>query len=208
MKNLRWFLFAFLAIGIGLYPIVYFIGDLKFGLLTTKGDELLASQFYQVGFYTHIIFGGIALLSGWSQFSGKIRTRRPGLHRWLGKTYVASVFMSSMAGIYIAFYATGGLVSVVGFTCLDVVWFFSTAKAYFAIRHRQIKAHEQWMIYSYAACFAAVTLRIWLPVLIILHGGAFVPAYRIVAWLCWVPNLLVAWFLNSKTLKATAPSPS
>ncbi|GAB4428835.1 MAG: hypothetical protein OHK0039_47410 [Bacteroidia bacterium] len=44
---------------------------------------------------------------------------------------------------------------------------------------------------SYAACFAAVTLRLWLPILTALLGD-FLPAYRIVAWLCWVPNLLVA----------------
>jgi hypothetical protein len=47
------------------------------------------------------------------------------------------------------------------------------------------------MIYSYAACFAAVTLRIWLPLLISITGDFFI-AYPIVAWLCWVPNLIVA----------------
>ena len=53
------------------------------------------------------------------------------------------------------------------------------------------------MIYSYAACFAAVTLRIWLPLLIVSLGD-FITAYRIVAWLCWVPNLMVAYFLVDK----------
>ena len=47
------------------------------------------------------------------------------------------------------------------------------------------------MIYSYAACFAAVTLRIWLHLLTALFGG-FITAYTIVAWLSWVPNLIVA----------------
>ena len=49
------------------------------------------------------------------------------------------------------------------------------------------------MIYSYAACFGAVTLRIWLPLLILLLGS-FEPAYRIVAWLAWVPNLIFAYY--------------
>ena len=47
------------------------------------------------------------------------------------------------------------------------------------------------MIYSYAACFAGAALRIWLPILIAFFGD-FIVAYKIVAWLCWVPNLVVA----------------
>ena len=49
------------------------------------------------------------------------------------------------------------------------------------------------MVYSYAACFAAVALRIWMPILILVFGE-FQMAYRVVAWLCWVPNLIFAYF--------------
>jgi hypothetical protein len=48
------------------------------------------------------------------------------------------------------------------------------------------------MVYSYAMCFAAVTLRIWLPLLLLIFGD-FETSYRIVAWLCWLPNLLFAY---------------
>jgi hypothetical protein len=48
------------------------------------------------------------------------------------------------------------------------------------------------MIRSYALCFAAVTLRIWLPLFQFALGLEFIFAYRIIAWLCWVPNLVVA----------------
>ncbi len=53
------------------------------------------------------------------------------------------------------------------------------------------------MIYSYAACFAAVTLRLWLPMLTALFHD-FKTAYRIVAWLCWLPNLAVARYILIK----------
>ena len=53
------------------------------------------------------------------------------------------------------------------------------------------------MLRSYSLIFGAVMLRIWLPLLIIAHGGEFIPAYRIVAWLAWVPNiLLVEWLIR------------
>jgi len=58
------------------------------------------------------------------------------------------------------------------------------------------------MIFSYAACFAAVTLRVWLPLLTIAMGE-FNSAYRIVAWLCWVPNLIVAFLIVRNKRKHT-----
>ncbi len=59
-------------------------------------------------------------------------------------------------------------------------------------RNGQIKAHRDWMIRNYALTFAAVTLRIWLPLLSEAAGIEFIDAYRTVAWLCWIPNLLIA----------------
>jgi hypothetical protein len=51
------------------------------------------------------------------------------------------------------------------------------------------------MVYSFAACFALVALRIWLPLLTVAFDGTFVPAYRTVAWLCWAPNMaFAAWW--------------
>ena len=180
-----------LAIVIALYPSIYFIIDRKFGLLSSKPIELLTNSFWNIGFYTHILLGGLALLIGWTQFSSKIRDNNLTLHKRIGKIYVIAVFLSSIAGICIGFFATGGFPSSLGFICLGIIWFSTTLKAYINIQNRQIVKHQKMMIYSYAACFAGVTLRIWLPLLIIIFGN-FITAYTIVAWLCWVPNLFVA----------------
>ena len=52
------------------------------------------------------------------------------------------------------------------------------------------------MLRSYALVFAAVTLRIELPLLTMAFGD-FTPAYQVVAWLCWVPNALWAeWYIR------------
>ncbi len=195
MKKTAWFLFAFLCLGFGLYPLLYFILDEKFGLLNTKPLELLSDLVWRTAFYIHIILGGLALLVGWPQFNKKWRIKRLDIHRLLGKIYVTSVFASSLAGIFIGFQATGGLISKAGFISLGIIWFFSTLQAFLWIKKKDIIRHEKFMIFSYAACFAAVTLRLWLPLLIIYFEGEFIPAYRIVSWLCWVPNLIVAWVL-------------
>ena len=197
IKKGLWILFVALAIVIGLYPSLYFLVDRKFGLLSTKSTELLANIFWNVGFYTHIILGGIALLIGWTQFSSKIRIQYLALHKQVGKIYLITVILSSIAGIYIGFFATGGLLSSLGFIGLGITWFYTTLQAYLYIKNNQVEQHQKMMIYSYAACFAAVTLRIWLPLLTLIYGD-FAKAYVIVAWLCWIPNLIVASLINKR----------
>jgi hypothetical protein len=52
------------------------------------------------------------------------------------------------------------------------------------------------MIRSYALTAAAITLRTYLPILL-LSGASYVTSYRIVAWACWIPNLFFAeWLLR------------
>jgi hypothetical protein len=179
------------AIIIGLYPGIYFFKERTFGLLSSKSNELLTNPLWNAAFYTHIILGGIALLIGWLQFSTKLRLTNLSIHRTIGKIYIVSVLISSLSGIGLGFFATGGFVTSTGFICLGSVWFTTTLVAYLEIRKLRVEQHRRLMIYSYAVCFAAVTLRIWLPLLIIIFRD-FMVAYTIVAWLCWVPNLFVA----------------
>ena len=197
MKNttnkVSWVVFVVLAISVGLYPLTYFLIDRRFGLLASKSEGLLSNVFWNIGFYGHILFGGLALIIGWIQFSKRLRNANLNRHRNVGKVYVISALLSGLCGIYIAFYATGGLITSVGFIFLGIIWLFTTLKAYFAAQKGNLSLHKGFMIYSYAACFAAVTLRIWLPILNIVFDD-FVVAYRIVAWLCWVPNIVFAFF--------------
>ena len=148
--------FVFLAIGIGLYPLVYLFASDDFGLLMNKSNELLASVFWKTAFYGHISFGGLALLVGWSQFVKKWRTQHLKWHRNIGKIYVVSALISGLCGVYLGFFATGGLVSSLGFISLGVIWLFTTSRAYIAVKNKDLSLHQGMMIYSYAACFAAV----------------------------------------------------
>ena len=202
LKPVSFTVMSILAVLTGLYPIAYFILDTRFGLLSTKPDELLADTLYNLVFFTHITLGGITLLVGWLQFNASFRNRNLQLHRMMGKIYVACALLSGTAGLYIAMHATGGLSSVLGFSALALLWLFSTLMAYVYIRRSDQLRHKIAMIYSYAFCFAAVTLRIWLPLLIAITGDYFV-AYPIVAWLCWIPNLIFAFFLTRKMHTST-----
>ena len=47
------------------------------------------------------------------------------------------------------------------------------------------------MIRSWALTLAAITLRIYLPIVGVL-GLEFLPWYRAISFLAWVPNLMIA----------------
>lgn len=204
MQKVLNLVFLFFAIAIGCYPLFYFIFDMSEGFLNTKSAELLANRFWQMGFYTHICFGGLALLSGCTQFLPGLRQKRLELHRTLGKVYVISVLLSGSAGLGIAFVASGGLFAQLGFGMMAILWLYSTVQAFLTIKRKEVTQHQHWMTRSYALCFAAVTLRLWLPLFLGAFGMSFSVAYPIIAWLCWVPNLGVAEWINRRTKPSLA----
>jgi uncharacterized membrane protein len=147
--------------------------------------------------YAHMLGGAVALALGPFQLNARLRARRIALHRILGRLYVAAVLAGGVGGIAIAPHAQGGLVAHVGFGMLGVLWLITALAATWTIRRGQRAAHRRWMIRCYALTFAAVTLRIYVP-LSLANGLEFAVAYQAIAWLAWVPNLIVAewWFLR------------
>ncbi len=198
MRTLFWILLAALCLSIGAYPLIYLLADGKIGLLQTKSDTLLSDGWWRLGFYAHVLSGGIALLVGWTQFMKSWRKRNPRMHRILGKLYVLMVCLSGVAAVYISFYASTGWVAGLGFGSLGVVWLYYTLQAYQSVRQRDLRRHECLMVYSYSACFSAVTLRLWLPLLLGVFRLDFALAYPMAAWLCRVPNLVVAHLIASR----------
>lgn len=199
MKTFKIVVLAFFAIAIGLYPLVFLITDMSTqGLLASKDSEVLNNRLWNICFYLHIGFGGLSLLTGWSQFSESIRNKFMLWHRRLGMIYLVSVCFSGIAGLYLSFFANGGLISSLGFGFLAVGWLFSSSIAYRSIKKGNIRAHQVWMIRSYAFTFAAVALRLWLPLLTGILQMDFMDAYRLVSWLCWVPNIAVAEIIISR----------
>ncbi|MEQ9301014.1 MAG: DUF2306 domain-containing protein [Cyclobacteriaceae bacterium] len=190
MKKLFWGLFIFFAVGVGLYPLLYLLVDMKAGLLALKSEELESTMWVTM-FYTHITFGGLALIIGWPQFVNKWRVSTPQFHRRLGMVYLIVVGLSGLSGLYIAQFATGGTISILGFNGLALGWLSTGIMALHTAKNGKYLEHEQWMIRNYALTFAAVSLRIMLPTTAILQLD-FISTYQVIAWACWVPNLIIA----------------
>lgn len=139
----------------------------------------------------HLGGGGIALGVGAFQLNAALRSRRIQLHRIMGRTYVVSVLIGGLSGLRMAIASQGGMVAHVGFGLLACAWLFTTVRGFLFIRAGHDIDHRAWMIRSYSLTFAAVTLRIYLPLSLAI-GLPFDVAYPAISWLCWVPNLIVA----------------
>src|SRR5690349_19290691 len=184
-----WWFAIILAVGVAVYSLRYaFLGEVAY-------VPELSESFKQrpLTLTIHTLFGPLALISGLTNLLPDMRRRGRWLaHRWIGRVYVVSCLLLGAAGLSMALHAAGGTFSRVGFTLLALATLVTSAQAYLAIRRRHVRQHREWMLRSYALIFAAVTLRIWLPLLIMAYGGQFLPAYRWVAWVSWVPNALFA----------------
>ncbi|WKN41015.1 DUF2306 domain-containing protein [Tunicatimonas pelagia] len=198
LKTTAWRLICISSLTVSLYPLYYLLANQPVGLLMHKSGELLVSTTWNIAFYSHICLGGVALAVGWMQFVKSLRQLHPSAHGTVGIVYAVAVLISGLSGIYIAQSANGGLISGLGFATLGIAWLATTgAGCYYIIRGKVVQ-HRAMMTYSYALCLAAVTLRILLPLLIILFGE-FVTAYRVVAWLCWLPNLGIAYLIQDRS---------
>lgn len=155
--------------------------------------EEAAYEWYQAVFYAHVLTSMAALVAGFTQFSTRLRKSFPKLHRAVGKGYVGVVlFASGPTGMVMGFCSEGGPVAKTAFVLLAVLWLFFTAKAFQTAAQKRFGEHRDWMVRSYALTLSAVSLRAWKWVIVALFEPAPMDGYRIVAWLGWVGNLVVA----------------
>jgi hypothetical protein len=168
------------------------------GFLQVKQDYIHIPV-WKAAFYIHVFSSIFTLLAGFSQFSNFVLTQHRKLHRIVGKIYAYNIMLINFpAGLIMAYYANGFLPSKIAFLILDFLWFGFTVKAVAEIRRKNVKAHKNYMIRSYALTFSAITLRTWKLVLSSMFNIEPVTLYMIDAWLGFVPNLLFAEWLIYK----------
>lgn len=188
-------LLAVMALAVAAYAF------LAYGLLpggAQVGEAMQAVyRLNPVVIHTHAFAAGLALLLGPWQFSTRLRARRPQVHRWIGRVYlVAGIVVGGVSGLLLSRIAQGGWVAQLGFASLALVWLYTGYRGYRAIRRGERAEHRRWMLRNHALTLAAVSLRLYIP-LALSNGISFEAAYPVIAWLCWVPHLVIAqWWLR------------
>lgn len=199
-----------LAMAIALTSYRYLLPGMPAG-----ATNIVANRFAHTGALAlHAGISATALILGALQFFPRLRARWPAWHRRAGTVYVICCLIGGCAALVLAFGTTSGAIATAGFGLLAIGWLGSTAQAWRYVRARDFVRHRRWMTRSYALTFAAVTLRLYLPVVFIGHLD-FTPSYQAISFLCWVPNLIVAelWlrfsgpFRTSQPIAAASQSP-
>jgi uncharacterized membrane protein len=195
-----WFLLLLGAIGLVLFSSRYFARDPE-AYFPRQREVYIA---HSTALIIHIAAMVPAALLGPFQFLRPLRERYPRVHRMTGRVYLAAALVGALGGLYLAPYSASGLVSDVSFTFLGLGVLFTSATAYLRIRAGNVQSHREWMTRSYSLIFAAVTLRVYAGPLELLFGEQY--GYALTAWLCWVPNLLVAeWMIRGPLRERPEP---
>lgn len=191
-SRIGWAAAALLSIGMAGYALAYLV------LREAVFPDVVAESFRARpgAIYSHVLFGAPAIAIAPFQFLRGSFAKRPKLHRVLGRIYFIGALGTGASGIFMSFYAFGGLISGAGFFAMAAANLLCAGMGFVAIRSGDVAVHRTWMLRSAAMTFSAVTFRAWLALLAATLGD-FRSAYAAAAWASWVVNLLFAeWLLR------------
>lgn len=176
------------------FPYVTFEKNVDF--LLTKLN-VYHIRYWRYGFYTHIFSSVWVLLAGFTQFSRRVLQKWPRTHRTMGYVYAITLLFISGPGAWaMSFHANGGIPARASFVLLTFLWYVFTLAAMWYVYKRKWTEHGNFMLRSYALTFSAITLRLYAFGIDYFHLHIRpAEAYITIAWLSWVPNLLLAELL-------------
>jgi uncharacterized membrane protein YozB (DUF420 family) len=180
--GLTWF-FCF---GVALFSYRYLVG----GVEATMDFVAYHAAIRPMAFYAHVGLAPVALALVPFQLWHGLRRTRPMIHRTLGRLYGIAILISGAGGLWLAINTQAGPIAGWGFSLLALAWLGTTGMGIALAMRGNRAAHRRWMLRSVALTLAAVTLRLYIP-LFMAADIPFDTAYSYIAWLCWVPNLVV-----------------
>jgi len=191
LQNVGIVLLSVLALPLAWNALTYINFDFTYGFLKLK-QQAISTGWYLPAYYSHVLVAGIILITGIFQLHDGWRNRWPRVHKTLGKIYVFGILIfAAPGGIVMSFFIERGTTVFASFVLQCIAWGICTYFALSSIRNKDITNHRNWMWRSYSLTVAAITLRIY----VFIGSWSFdlgqPIAYATIAWLSWVPNLLI-----------------
>lgn len=183
--RLAWILIGLLCLGIAAYSARYLLHPPQ------TPAQALGNPRGVPWLVIHIAGSVVALALGSLQFVPALRRGAIPPHRWTGRVYVLGCLIGGGAGLVLAPGSSAGPIASTGFGLLAVIWIAVNLLGWRAAMQGRFAEHRRWMIRSWALTLAAVTLRLYLPLIMVLELP-FLPWYRAISFLAWVPNLVAA----------------
>jgi len=180
--------------------------ELDASFLQIKQTEIRNVPWYKYVFYAHVSTAILTLFAGFTQFNTRFLQRFPLWHRRLGYLYILTIlFFAAPSGILMGIYANGGPGAQIAFVLLGILWWFFTLKAFFTAKSKDFKAHQKFMYRSFALTCSALTLRYWKVILVYFFEPNTMDIYKVIAWLGWIPNLILIEIFISHKFRETVP---
>lgn len=199
LRRVPWSLWAVLSVGVALFSYRYVVGIGPFP------EEITGNLFAFPWLSIHAAAASTALLVAPLQFVARLRKRFPRIHRITGRLYVVACVIGGLTGLPLAWGATAGPIATAGFGILAILWLWTTMVAWRLAVDGRFAEHRRWMIRSIALTAAGITLRVYLGIMLTLPVE-FYEGYRVIAFLCWVPNILLAELYLRRGRRVSAPA--
>lgn len=124
---------------------------------------LAQPKLWRAALYVHVPSALFALPACTVLLSNRVRARVPRFHRWLGRITGALILLAVVpSGLYLAFFATGGLITTLGFWLTGLITFVAMAKSIASARAGNMKAHRRFSTHVAGQLSVAVFSRLLL----------------------------------------------
>jgi uncharacterized membrane protein len=138
------------------FSIYFFIENVGVYLTGYKSETFISNPFWVS---SHLIGGSIALLFGPFQFFKWLRNNHLTIHRLSGKIYIVGAFIAGLSALRLSLIST--CVSCrISLLILAILVLFTTFAAWWTVKNKNIKAHQQFMVRSYICVLSFVAVRI------------------------------------------------
>lgn len=155
----------------------------------------------------HVIPGGVLFLLAPFQFSDRIRRRYPAYHRWTGRVLLVAVLISGLGafafGLFMPF---AGWLESVAVALYGTLFVYAGARAWIAIRARDVTTHREWMTRMFAVAIGiSATRLVSLPIGALFETLSFRAAFLWSLWTGFTVSVLVAEWVIRRARPRRAP---
>ena len=185
----------------GLYLLLFKIADYHLAQRFSNGiqNDLAIISIS----YLHIISSIYALIAGSFLFIEYLQKGRVNLYKHINNSYVLSLLIGSLSGIYLAQFAIGGLIATFGFTTLYLLMIISAIRVHIFLKQGRLLRQRVTLIYSYALGVSVLTFAAWYLILSVFTTDKEL-INQVSSWEGWLPNLFVAHFITKNIMAPKA----
>jgi uncharacterized membrane protein len=157
--------------------------------------------------FAHMIPGALLLLLAPLQFSRRLRTRHPAVHRWTGRFLLSLVAIAGASGIYLGLAMPyGGAIESGAASLFGAFLLLAATRGFIAIRRRDIRRHREWMIRMFTLAVAISVIRLLGVLGVFAFGTETINArgFGLMLWVGWLVSILTAelWILRTRARPA------